>query len=137
MSLRFGTVGSPKGTPKSGTPAAVNYIREMGLDAFEIAWVQSVRVKDETCALIKETAAGHDVRLSVHAPYYINLNSQTTELMEKSDERLLAAARKGFLAGATDIIFHPGSYHKQPPTSPQTPQPGQTAAVPANRSPGA
>jgi deoxyribonuclease-4 len=25
------------------------------------------------------------------------------------------AARKGFLAGAKDIIFHPGSYHKQPP----------------------
>ncbi|MFN8374379.1 MAG: hypothetical protein U0694_16070 [Anaerolineae bacterium] len=34
--------------------------------------------------------------------------------MRKSDERLLAAARKGFLAGARDIIFHPGSYHSQP-----------------------
>jgi deoxyribonuclease-4 len=34
--------------------------------------------------------------------------------MTKSDERLLAAARRGALAGATDIIFHPGSYHEQP-----------------------
>jgi deoxyribonuclease IV len=34
--------------------------------------------------------------------------------MEKSDARLLAAARKGYLAGARDIIFHPGSYHGQP-----------------------
>lgn len=115
MSLRFGTVGSPKGTPKSGTPAAIAYTREIGLDALEIAWVQSVRIKDETCLEIKEAAEKHGVRLSVHAPYFINLNSQTAELMEKSDARLLAASRKGYLAGVNDIIFHPGSYHGQPP----------------------
>ncbi len=115
MGLRFGTVGSPQNTPRSGTPAAIQHIRQLGLDAFEIAWVQSVRVSDPACAAIKAAAMQHDVRLSVHAPYYINLNSQTIDLMVKSDERLLAAARKGYLAGATDIVFHPGSYHKQPP----------------------
>ena len=115
MNLRFGTVGAPAATPKGGTPAAIAYIKELGLDAFEIAWVQSVRVKDETCAQMKSVGAEMDVRLSVHAPYYINLNSLTAELMAKSDERLLMAARKGYLAGATDIIFHPGSYHEQPP----------------------
>ncbi len=112
--LRFGTVGSPQTTPTSGTPAAIEHIKLLGLKHLEIAWVQSVRVSDETCADIKATAAKHGVSLSIHAPYYINLNSQTDELMRKSDERLLAAARKGFLAGARDIIFHPGSYHSQP-----------------------
>ena len=115
MNIRFGTVGSPQGTPKSGTPAAIGYIRELGLSALEIAWVRSVRVKDETCLAMKAAAEEHDVKLSVHAPYYINLNSQTDELMQKSDERLLAAARKGYLAGAREIVFHPGSYHEQPP----------------------
>jgi deoxyribonuclease-4 len=113
--IRFGTVGSPQTTPGSGTPAAIEHTRLLGLDHLEIAWVQSVRVSDETCAVIKATAAQHHVTLSIHAPYYINLNSQTADLMRKSDERLLAAARKGFLAGARDIIFHPGSYHDQPP----------------------
>jgi len=113
--LRFGTVGSPQTTPVSGTAAAVAHIRELGLDHLEIAWVQSVRVSDETCAEIKAAAQKASVTLSIHAPYYINLNSQTAELMAKSDERLLAAARKGYLAGAKDIIFHPGSYHSQPP----------------------
>jgi deoxyribonuclease-4 len=112
--LRFGTVGSPQTTPGSGTPAAIAHIRQLGLDHLEIAWVQSVRVSDETCATIKAAAETHQVSLSIHAPYYINLNSQTAELMAKSDERLLAAARKGYLAGAYDIIFHPGSYHQQP-----------------------
>lgn len=112
--LIFGTAGSPRGTPRSGTETAVVYIRELELDALEIAWVRSVRVSDETCEKIKDSAEEHVVALSVHAPYYINLNSQTDELMAKSDERLLTAARKGHLAGATDIVFHPGSYHGQP-----------------------
>lgn len=113
--IRFGTVGSPQTTNASGTPAAIAHIRALGLDHLEIAWVQSVRVSDETCAEIKAAGEKHKVTISIHAPYYINLNSQTSELMVKSDERLLAAARKGYLAGAKDIIFHPGSYHSQPP----------------------
>jgi deoxyribonuclease-4 len=113
--VRFGTVGSPQPTPQSGTPAAIEYIRLLGLEHLEIAWVQSVRVSDETCTVIKAAAEKHRVTLSIHAPYFINLNSQTAELMQKSDERLLAAARKGFLAGARDIVFHPGSYHEQSP----------------------
>ena len=115
MKLRFGTVGSPQTTPGSGTVAAIAHTKQLGLHHLEIAWVQSVRVTDATCADIKAAAETHGISLSIHAPYYINLNSQTDELMVKSDERLLAAARKGFLAGARDIVFHPGSYHGQPP----------------------
>jgi deoxyribonuclease-4 len=113
--LRFGTVGGPATAPVSGTPAAIAYSRQLGLDHLEIAWTQSVRVGDEMCAAIKAAKEANNLTLSVHAPYFINLNSQTAELMEKSDARLLAAARRGALAGATDIIFHPGSYHSQPP----------------------
>ena len=115
MTIRFGTVGSPSGTTRSGSDAAIKYIRELELSALEFGWVRSVRVKDETCERYKGIAETHDVSLSVHAPYYINLNSQTKEKMQASDERLLQAARKGYLAGAQDIIFHPGSYHEQPP----------------------
>ena len=77
--------------------------------------MHSVSVGDEMCAQIKEAARQHNITLSVHAPYFINLNSQTPEKMSASDQRLLLAARKGHLAGATDIVFHPGSYHEQPP----------------------
>lgn len=113
--IRVGVVGAPTNTPKSGTCAAIEYVRLLGFEHFEIAWVQSVRVTDAACQDIKEAAAQHRLSLSVHAPYFINLNSLTDDLMRKSDERLLAAARKGYLAGARDIVFHPGSYHSQPP----------------------
>jgi deoxyribonuclease-4 len=74
-----------------------------------LGWVQSVRVTEATCALIKSTGAEQDVALSVHAPYFINLNA-TDEEWPKSRKRLMDAAHYGNLAGATDIIFHPGSY---------------------------
>lgn len=112
--LRFGTVGSPQTATTSGTPAAIEHSAELGLHHLEIAWTRSVRVSDETCAEIKAASAANGISLSVHAPYFINLNSQTEEKMQASDERLLTACRKGFLAGASDIVFHPGSYHKQP-----------------------
>jgi len=112
--IRFGTVGSPQTTPTSGTPAAIEHSRILGLDHLEIAWVRSVSASEKTCAEIRAAAETHNITLSVHAPYFINLNSQTAELMAKSDERLLKAARTGFLAGARDIVFHPGSYHDQP-----------------------
>jgi deoxyribonuclease-4 len=113
--LRFGTVGAPQTARESGTCAAIQHVRELGLGHLEIAWTQSVRVTDATCAQIKAASEQCGISLSVHAPYFINLNSQTEELMSKSDARLLAAARAGFKAGAYDIVFHPGSYHNQPP----------------------
>lgn len=115
LSFRFGTVGSPIGTPKpGGSPTAIKFIRTIGLDCLELGWVQSVRVSEETCAMIKTNAIEQDVAVSVHAPYYINLNADETE-WPKSRKRLMDAAYYGNLAGATDIIFHPGSYFGNDP----------------------
>jgi deoxyribonuclease-4 len=94
----------------------VQRLAELGLDAFEIGWVQSVRVKEETCLAIRQAAEQAGVALSVHAPYFINLNA-TPEEWPKSRKRLMDAAHYGNLAGATDIIFHPGSYFGQPPAA--------------------
>jgi deoxyribonuclease-4 len=113
--MRFGTVGSPKSTPlkPGGSIGAIGRIAELGLDALELGWVQSVRVSEETCAAIKQTAEQFKVAISVHAPYFINLNANEIE-WPKSRKRLWDAAYFGYLAGATDIIFHPGSYFSLP-----------------------
>jgi deoxyribonuclease IV len=115
LSFRFGTVGSPINTPKKpgGSMGAILYSSEIGLDALELGWVQSVRVSPETCALIKSASGEKDVAVSVHAPYFINLNADEEE-WPKSRRRLMDAAHYGNLAGATDITFHPGSYFERP-----------------------
>ena len=111
LSFQFGTVGSPTGTPKKpgGSVGAIEFSKSIGLGTLELGWVQSVRVTEATCAAIKDCATAQDVKLSVHAPYFINLNALDDE-WPKSRKRLMDAAHYGNLAGATDIIFHPGSY---------------------------
>lgn len=114
--FQFGTVGSPLGTPKKpgGSVGAVLFSKSIGLEALELGWVQSVRVSEATCAAICQAAGEQGVSLSVHAPYFINLNADETE-WPKSRQRLMDAAYYGNLAGATDIVFHPGSYFERPP----------------------
>jgi deoxyribonuclease IV len=111
LSFQFGTVGSPTGTPKKpgGSVGAIAFSKSIGLGALELGWVQSVRVTEATCAAIKQCGTDQSVALSVHAPYFINLNALDDE-WPKSRKRLMDAAHYGNLAGATDIIFHPGSY---------------------------
>ena len=112
----FGTVGSPLSTPKKpgGTIGGVARLAELKLGALELAWVQSVRVTLATCEAIRQTALEAHVSLSVHAPYYINLNANSDE-WPKSRKRLMDAAYYGHQAGASDIVFHPGSYFAQSP----------------------
>jgi deoxyribonuclease-4 len=116
ISFRFGTVGSPKSTPKNpgGSVGAILRSAELGLQAMELGWVRSVRVSEKTCAEILAASQEQDVYISVHAPYYINLNADDDE-WPKSRQRLMDAAHYGDLAGASDVIFHPGSYFEQPP----------------------
>lgn len=116
LSFSFGTVGSPKSTPKKpgGSVGGVLHSAELGLSSLELGWVRSVRVSEKTCALIKSTAEENGVSISVHAPYFINLNADDEE-WPKSRKRLMDAAYYGNLAGATDIVFHPGSYFQHPP----------------------
>ena len=116
LSFRFGTVGSPKSTPPKpgGSIGGIQRLAELGLDGLELGWVQSVRVSEKTCAEIRSRGQQYNVQLSVHAPYFINLNA-TEEEWPKSRKRLMDAAHYGNLSGATDIIFHPGSYFGRPP----------------------
>jgi deoxyribonuclease-4 len=116
FSFRFGTVGSPISTPKKpgGSVGGVLRIAELNLSALELGWVRSVRVSEQTCEAIKAAARENDIGISVHAPYYINLNAMQDE-WPKSRKRLMDAAHFGSLAGASDIIFHPGSYFGKAP----------------------
>ncbi len=116
QAFRFGTVGSPYSTPKKpgGSVGAALHIKALGLSALELGWVNSVRVTEATCAQIQQIAHEQDVAISVHAPYFINLNADAEE-WPKSRKRLMDAAFYGHLAGATDIVFHPGSYFQRPP----------------------
>jgi len=93
----------------------VKRIRELGLDCMELAFVRRVSMGEKAAAKVREMATREKVSLSVHAPYYVNLNSPEKEKVEASRQRILAAARVGWLCGARNIVFHPAFYHNDDP----------------------
>ena len=81
----------------------------------EIEFVQGVRMGEARARLVAEIATRAGVKLSAHAPYFINLNARESEKITASQERLLQAARIGSICGAESIVFHPAFYLGDPP----------------------
>ncbi len=113
--LLFGTGGTPPSTPKPSSAAGVAQIRALGLDCMELAFVRRVSMGEQTAAEVKQAAGDHHVALSVHGPYYINLNSPDEDKLNASRERILKAARVGYWCGARNIVFHAAFYGDTPP----------------------
>ena len=75
--LRFAVAGVPLSTPPpGGTVEGLKQAATLGINAMEIEWVQNVPKNPGRMAEIRATAEELDITLTVHAPYYVNLNSQ-------------------------------------------------------------
>ena len=109
-SLLFGTGGVPVSTEKHSTINGIKRIRELGLGCMEIEFVQQVQMGEATARQVAEIAGRADIKLSAHAPYYINLNSREPEKIKASQVRLLHTARIASLCGAVSVVFHAAFY---------------------------
>lgn len=110
--LHFGTAGIPNSTLRKNTINGIKRIVELNLDAMEIEFVRGVKMSLETAEEVKNTAKNLGVLLTVHAPYYINLNSSDSSKIQASIRRIIESAEIGYKAGAWSIVFHAGYYGK-------------------------
>jgi deoxyribonuclease-4 len=113
--LLFGTAGVPKSSPHTSTLSGVRRIRELGLDCQEVEFVQGVKMGESTAREIRGEAERLGVALSVHAPYWVNLNSREESKRLMSQQRLLHSARLAKELGARSVVFHSGFYHNDKP----------------------
>jgi len=113
--LLFGTAGVPFSSEDDSSLAGIERIRVLGLDCQEIEFVNGVKMSLDTAAKVREKAARLGVRLSVHAPYHINFNSENPGIRLASRERLLKTARIGAACGAASAVFHAAFYGKDTP----------------------
>ncbi len=109
--LRFGPSGIPRSSAKPGTEHGIRRVRELGLDHLEMAWVNGVRMSDESADRIAAAAKACDVSLTAHGPYYINLCGEP-DVIERSLTRLVETGRLGARCGAESFCFHAGFYGK-------------------------
>ncbi len=105
--IRFGPAGYPIDSPKE---RAFSYLREIGLDGMEYQAVRSIPRRESTLLWIREEASKNDVALSLHAPYAINLASESDEKRKASALRLIQAAKAANKMGARHVTFHTGYY---------------------------
>jgi deoxyribonuclease-4 len=110
MQIKFGPAGL--GPIKTATQT-LNHYHQLGLKACEIAFTYSIYIKTkEQAEPIKKTAEKLNIQLSIHAPYFINLNSKEKAKIQASKQRILKCCEIGHYLGATHVVFHPGFYQK-------------------------
>jgi deoxyribonuclease-4 len=76
----------------------------------EIEWVQSVPKNPERMAEVRTTAERLKMALTVHAPYFVNLNTKEPLKLRASKERILAALSMAQLCGAVSVCVHAAFY---------------------------
>jgi deoxyribonuclease-4 len=113
--LLFGTAGMPKSSKKRSSISGIERVKELGLGCMELEFVRGVKMGEATAAEVFEKSQEEEISLSVHGPYYINLNSQEPEKIDASIERIYKSSRIGSICGARNIVFHPAYYHKENP----------------------
>lgn len=106
--LDFAVAGVPLSIPgKGGTVEGLKYAKKLGINAMELEWVQQVPMNEERMMEIRKTATELKMTLTVHAPYYVNLNSQDAAVLAASKKRIVDALTMSELAGVRSVCVHP------------------------------
>ncbi len=111
----FGPAGNSDSFTAMGYKSTVQvpeYLEKMGLGAFEYQCGRGVRISREKAAEFGAAARGKNIRLSIHAPYYISLSSTEEEKRDKSIDYILQSATAADAMGADRIVVHSGGCSK-------------------------
>lgn len=115
MSALFGPAGTSDSFTQMGYKNSLHvpeYIVKMGLDCFEYQCGRGVNIGEEKATALGKIAAEHNVKLSLHAPYYISMSSVEEEKRLNSINYIMASAKAVKAMGGNRIIVHTGSCGK-------------------------
>lgn len=116
MEIKFGPAGNAQSFAEAGFKATVDaprWLHEMGLNAYEYQCGRGVNIGEETARKIAAQAALHDIAMSLHAPYYINLSNRDEQRVQKNIGYVLASCQAATWLGADRIVVHTGGVGKQ------------------------
>ena len=89
------------------------YLSCMGLNAYEFSAGRMANFSDSPIyKKFRANSKKFNVAISLHAPYYISLTSETPEMYEKSIDRLAKTYAWAVWLNAKRIVVHPGTYGK-------------------------
>ena len=115
MSAKFGPGGNSLSFYNSGKKSTVDapaWVKDFGLDCYEYQAGKGLFGSDETFKKIGDEAKKHNIRMSLHAPYYISLSGTETEKRLRSIDYITKSVAAAELMNAELIVIHTGSASK-------------------------
>lgn len=109
----FGVAGTPPNY-KGKFRDIFLWLKEMGLNGFEIQCTYGFKISDQNKRIIKNES-DKGFFFSMHAPYYIHLGSCKNDGVERSKENFKSGIELAKSLGVERIIFHPGGGHNNTP----------------------
>ena len=97
---------------KKATVQAPEWIKSIGLDAYEFEAGRGVNAGEAVLRQIGDEAKKHGILMSLHAPYFISLSSVEEEKRTKSIDYISRSLSAASLLGADTIVIHTGSAAK-------------------------
>ena len=110
MKIYLGPAGIPTVSKKGSTIEGIKTVSNLGLNAMEVEFVRGVHMSNQLAKEAGKIAEDAKVRLSVHAPYFINLLSSEIEKIEASKKRIMDSFERAHLMGAHVVVVHAGYY---------------------------
>lgn len=115
MSALFGPAGNSESFTAMGYKSSLQvpeYCEKKGLDAFEYQCGRGVNIGLEKATELGKLAKEKNIKLSLHAPYYISMSSTEEEKRLNSIKYILDSARAVNAMGGNRIVVHTGSCGK-------------------------
>ncbi|MBQ8082206.1 MAG: TIM barrel protein [Clostridia bacterium] len=113
--IRFGPAGNCDSFYAEGHKASVEapaWLNGRGLTAYEYSFGHGISLREDTARQIAGEARENGVRVSVHAPYYINLANPDPEKRAASFRYILESARRAVWLGGDRVVVHVGAQQK-------------------------
>lgn len=111
--ITFGPGGNSVSWGKRKFPADLpQYLKEFGLNGYEIECGRGVRVSEAAVRDLPKLAGENGIYVTLHAPYFISLSSVEEEKRLNSVNYILESAKAAKSVGARKIVVHSGSCSK-------------------------
>lgn len=112
MTIHFGPAGASASFYAEGHKSSLDmpeWLEKRGLNAYEYQCSRGVNIGEEMAGRLGQLAAGRGIKMSIHAPYYINLSTTDPEMRTKTRGHLLKSLKAARAMGAKTVVFHPGA----------------------------
>ena len=115
MSALFGPAGNCDAFSRThrSSVQAPGWIRDFGLDCYEYQCGKGVHVGEETARQIGDAAQKAGTRMSLHAPYFINLANPDPESLQKTVGYVTSSCLAASWMGAERVVIHTGALMKR------------------------